>query len=839
MSRQLDHFFVSDHAVDRPFRGRSAGRAKIRKVHRQSHGQQLIQQINNAFTESDSQKEDCVVPPELKSLGTVIVLAGAESQFALKKDSLEQYTKHQKTTKKPKWLLLSVRHATDTEPERATVWVSDEFRGDFLDLFEKYLHEETKTGTPKNNALVANIAHIKRAVAEDLWTSEKPFPCKGKHWWELWLEINDEQLADLKKIALCQSIKFLDRSFHLRDRTVIWVESSLQDLEILLFGRAIITEIREPQFVDSIEDLSIEEQQEFVLELAQRIVAAPEDAPAVCLLDTGVYRPHVLLRLSVLEEDQHTAVGVSGVDEIGHGTAMAGIALLGNLDPHLTGTAEINLRHRLESVKMLPGQKEKQLIRREYGTVTAYAVSLAEISNPRDRVFCLTLSAQPDGSPGKPTLWSATLDALAVGVDVVEDGNKLQLLSEPDPDFARLFIVAAGNIQHYTCEFRTESKTSIIQDPAQSWNSLTVGAFTDLVNLPQDPQYLGWKTLAQAGELSPHSCTSVLFEQKHTSIKPDICMEGGNVITDGELFEDKHPLLTLRSTGSTNDLALTSANATSAATAQAARLAALVMERYPTFWPETVRGLLTHSAEWTSKMWEEVKEAKGKHERLMLLRQFGWGIPNENAVLNSSNRSVTIVSQDQFVPYEGPEHKLVRFRLHELPWPSEALEQLGSTEVRMRITLSYFIEPTASRRGWEKKYSYASHLLRFDVQGPQESHHEFVCRISQMSEDDEKQSPNKGEKPDSARWLIGEKQRNNGSLHQDDWVGTGSDLAQCNAIAVYPVGGWWKNNQRASRIDLPVRYSLIVSLQTPEQDIDLYTPIETQLNLPIHVDIEI
>ena len=80
-------------------------------------------------------------------------------------------------------------------------------------------------------------------------------------------------------------------------------------------------------------------------------------------------------------------------------------------------------------------------------------------------------------------------------------------------------------------------------------------------------------------------------------------MEGGNTLTDGKgLIEDSHPLLSLRSTGINNDAALTSANATSAATAQAARLAALVMDRYPSYWPETIRGFLVHEAQWTKAM---------------------------------------------------------------------------------------------------------------------------------------------------------------------------------------------------------------------------------------------
>lgn len=32
--------------------------------------------------------------------------------------------------------------------------------------------------------------------------------------------------------------------------------------------------------------------------------------------------------------------------------------------------------------------------------------------------------------------------------------------------------------------------------------------------------------------------------------------------------------------------------------------------------------------------------------------------------------------------------------LHDLPWPSDLLESLGELETRLRVTLSYFVEPS-------------------------------------------------------------------------------------------------------------------------------------------------
>jgi len=354
------------------------------------------------------------------------------------------------------------------------------------------------------------------------------------------------------------------------------------------------------------------------------------------------------------------------------------------------------------------------------------------------------------------------------GTDVVRDGTQLLLLAAPDQEASRLVVVAAGNVDTYQLDHRTESNTAAIEDPAQAWNALTVGAHTDLADAPVDPQYAGWTTMAQRGELSPHSRTSLLFDQRRWPIKPDICMEGGNVLTDGGSgFEYKHPSLSLRSTGTANDLALSSANATSAATAQASRLAALAMVRYPEYWPETIRGLLVHSAEWTPTMEAEISGQGGKTGRLRLLRRYGWGVPTEDAVMNSSRQSVTLVNQDQFVAFGGENYKIRRFRLHTLPWPVDVLSEIGDGAVRPCITLSYFVEPSTSRRGWRQRYSYSSHGLRFDLQGPLETQQEFVARINRDAQADEGGSTRPGTTSD--RWLLGANQRHLGSLYQDVW----------------------------------------------------------------------
>jgi hypothetical protein len=172
-----------------------------------------------------------------------------------------------------------------------------------------------------------------------------------------------------------------------------------------------------------------------------------------------------------------------------------------------------------------------------------------------------------------------------------------------------------------------------------------------------------------------------------------------------------------------------------------------------------------------------------------------------------------------------------QFRLHELPWPSDVLADLGPEDVRLKVTLSYFIEPSAPRRGWRNRYVYSSHGLRFELQNVNEPVGEFVRRVNREAGREEGGARTTGSGAD--RWLIGPHTRNDGSLHQDVWIGSGADLAECKVLAVHPVGGWWKYGNRRDRSDLPVRYSLIVSLTTAVDDVDIYQPIATQLEVDV------
>lgn len=839
----LDHILVLDRVETRRRRGSGRGSRAIRQVDRHVHGEHILGEAHRALGDAEAQRAEQDMDEVLRATGTYLTLEGEAAQFPLQLDRLTSLTRHRKSSRKPRWLLLAAHPATDQSPERATIWVADEFRKEFLDLFRHYLREDDpRSGKPKNNNLVANIARIRAAFLRDLWTSEGK-PPTGLVWWELWLDTRREQPGLLERVIAGLHLEAHRRRTQVGDTVIVYVRATWKDLERLTATNLPLTEVRAPSFVvDTVEELSHHEQMEYADDLAARVVPAPADAPAVCHLDTGVFRGHRLLEASLASADQHTIIGGDGHDYNGHGTSMAGLALYGEyLDELLTGTMAVPLSHRLESVKILPGgglPNPRGADERDYASTTIKAVALPEIAAERRRAYCMPVSSKADAEPGRPTLWSATVDTLAFGADVNIHGESIKVLTTPDEAAPRLVVVSAANVDHYRDEHLEESDLSPIEDPGQSWNALTVGAFTNLDQAPSDPTFRGYQALAPKGELSPHSRTSLLFGDRPWPIKPEICMEGGNVLTDGHGgLETRHPLVSLRSTGIHNDVSFTSANATSAATAQAARLAALVMARYPSYWPETVRALLVHEARWTPAMQTQLAACGDKKgERARLLRRYGWGVPTEESVLFSSRNAVTMVVQDELRPFSD-DYSMRFLRLHSLPWPREVLERLGESDVRLRLTLSYFVEPSPTRRGWQGRYAYASHGLRFALQGATERASAFLRRIS--GEAQEEESGGTANSSDSERWSLGAQARSLGSLHQDEWTGTGAELAGCNHVAVYPVGGWWKNNRRKDRRDVTIRYALLLSLATPEQGVDLYTPIATQLGLPIDTVVEV
>lgn len=218
-----------------------------------------------------------------------------------------------------------------------------------------------------------------------------------------------------------------------------------------------------------------------------------------------------------------------------------------------------------------------------------------------------------------------------------------------------------------------------------------------------------------------------------------------------------------------------------------------------------------------------------------LLRHCGYGVPSLERALYSASNSLNLIVQDQLQPY----HKVkgeVRTRdmhLHALPWPIEQLQALGDAEVILRVTLSYFIEPNPGERGGIDKYAYQSHALRFAVRRPLETEASFRGRINAQAAAGEQGLPAGG--GTDTGWTIGERTRARGSIISDSWTGTAAELANRGQLAVFPAMGWWRNRPSHGRFERAARYALVVSIEAPQVEQDLYAAVAQQIGIPIAI----
>ncbi len=304
----------------------------------------------------------------------------------------------------------------------------------------------------------------------------------------------------------------------------------------------------------------------------------------------------------------------------------------------------------------------------------------------------------------------------------------------------RLIVVAGGNILSEV-EFRhiTPQDEHPIEDPAQAWNVLTVGGYTDLVDI-QDDGYDTWSAMAAAGDLSPHSRTSVTWPQGRSPFKPEIVLEAGNrAVSPGQTDALTLGSLSLLTTG--HDVAaepLVSFEATSAAAAQAARMAAQLAAEHPDFWPETIRALMVHSAEWTAPMQAAFDGLGGKRERYELIRRYGYGVPSLDRANASASNHLALFAQSEIQPFkvEG-NRKFNECHYYDLPIPPKMLEDLENSIISLKVTLSYFIEPNPGLSANVDPQRYQSHGLRFDLQRKSETLAHFKQRVNASEREDQ------------------------------------------------------------------------------------------------------
>jgi hypothetical protein len=618
----------------------------------------------------------------------------------------------------------------------------------------------TKGGKPKNLRLVAPLEGLRLATIADLsdgWLRPDVLVPQEQTWVELWARggrLASEDERDRVRNAL---IEFLAKHESGQiDLSEMFMATEHDIYMVQLTGAALMdlpNELPDVYHVTPPERPNIPEMLDPYGGVDLPEVEDPlESASTVVILDSGIAERHPLLEPSLLTRGVSVIPRDGSPDDAhGHGTRMAGVAAYGDLGQILGQSDPVRSRATLQNHRILSGHDnpgpEFMLDR------TRDAILAAETVDVPRRLFNLSVGAPP-AVPGDRTAWGAAVDQLAY-----------------DQGGGRLISVAAGNEPMHgypvPSEYPARNLAVGLTSPGEAVNAVTVGAVTDFDSVDgTDPARTPF---ALKGQLGPSSRCDVGGSR---AIKPDVVAEGGNLSTNGT---DAHADASLQVvTTSIRHAAgpwLELTGATSAATAQISGDMAEIWEANPTRWPQTIRGLLIHSARWTASMQSQFPERRDR------LRAFGYGRPNIDAARRSILERPTLILEHLIYP----ERKLsAGHEMHfvDLPMPDSELGALGGAQVEISVTLSFFVEPNESRI---RRYLGAS--LKWGIQRPLENKEDFARRVNQLER----------EKVDSYEttaedlpWDIGPEARSRGSVQSDRATLSASELVGGRAIGMWP-----------------------------------------------------
>lgn len=684
-----------------------------------------------------------------------------------------------------------------------TVYVEKEKKDWLSNKADEYAELQDSEKLNATDKIIAPIDEVRAADIRSLYISAEEFdaiPDDIIGTYELWLyKFSGYEKRLVQTVLSCLGIENNDGRILEFDSVDVWlIKATKQQLMEIPSSIDFIEGVRPYRQPSILTRRNVENREWAELIGNDAQFELDENSTRLGLLDSGVNNAHKLLAPALPDERMASVLGATdNIDHDNHGTGMAGLALYGDLTDIVYQRAPLDaIKHDLASVKIYEEGHESDT--NFYGVIIEDGINKAQELGANIQCMAVT-----DATPyeGLPTSSSSALD-----VSIYHGG-----LCD------RLVLVSAGNIDSPDVDaddYTASCKAHSVKSPAQAWNALTVGAFTEKT-ATKDATF---KPLAPPCGISPLSRTSYQWKTGHT--KPEIMMEGGNYAFHDSLGTTPLEDLSLITTNMDLQITLNEFSGTSAATALAARLAAKIKIANPQLSMLSIRGMMVHSARWTPEM-----KRLGDCKDIMPL--CGYGVPVEDIALFSNERCATYIFENEITPFKGVKGTNIYNELHyySLPWPKELLEQMGNENVTIRITLSYYVEPSPGYAGKKNKYRYPSAMLGFDLNTPTESASEFRKRHNKFEGE-------KTTKNNSNRWNIKQTLRENGTV-QSDWIKCKAiELAACNEIVVYPRGGWWKE-RKLENVGNNIKYSLIVSLESEETEI--YNAVETAINNAIGI----
>jgi hypothetical protein len=612
----------------------------------------------------------------------------------------------------------------------------------------------------------------------------------------------------------------IPQSSQLPDSFSCRLQISGNGLKDLVFNFPYIFDVNLPdEFAKLVEPENLSDVDDPIFQLEQ----PASNAPNVCIIDSGVQENHALLNAAIDSDNSKSWVPgetdqtADYVSNGGHGTRVAGAVLYPIMIPR-TGNEKAVCW--IQNARILDAkcQLSTQLFPPNLlGDIVDFYHS-----KTKTRIFNHSITGSVPCRTQYMSSWAAGIDNLTWEKDI-------------------LFIVAAGNLpltggrigytrlsvqEHLAanrlCPDYLLEDSCRIANPAQSFQALTVGSIS-LASYRE----LSSSSISQKDKPSAFSCSGLGIWD---TIKPEVVEYGGDLVKD----ESIPPNITLpkevcpelvRSTLNGGPGVAGDNIGTSFAAPKVSHIAACLAAELPDESCLLYRALIVQSARWPE--WTMADNI----EKLHVIRQIGYGIPNIDRALGNSPNRITLITRGNR-PIKAKEAHVYQVKL-----PEGLRSQGEEHEILVEVTLSYKAQPRRTRRNRRK---YLSTWLDWDCSKKGEDPDKFLART--LKEYDATENTEKGETV--FQWTIGKRAKNYGKIDgvsrnagtiQKDWTVVKSfELREAFCIAVVGHEGW--NNDP----DAEAPYSLVISFEALASNILVYTPfVEAQVAIELQQQVEI
>lgn len=411
------------------------------------------------------------------------------------------------------------------------------------------------------------------------------------------------------------------------------------------------------------------------------ISAPDEDSVGVLVIDSGITSNHPLLEKAVGDEENFQEVEKELQDKVGHGTAVAGVSLYGDIKQKMSDKSFLPSNW-LFSAKVMYGQEdaqgnfspvydEEKLFENQLNTAIR---SFLDQDGYRIKVVNISFGNANESLKDKNNRQfplAALLDELAYEyrdvVFVVSAGNS-------DPRY--IFDDLEDTIENYP-NYLVDNEFFRIINPATSALSITVGAIAQEVSfLEQGDRH---KTdihtaVAQYKEPSPFTRTGFGI---NGMLKPEVVHYGGNLILRkefGRIIENVGGKLPLLSNNPTEKL-FNFNYGTSFSAPMVTHVLGEIANKYPEKSANFLKNLLLQSTE-TLKI--DGFNGSDSEKQTSQLRVQGYGLPNYEKATSSFDNRVVLLDEGII--------GLNKVQIYSFDCPSLFFETKGYKKISVALT---------------------------------------------------------------------------------------------------------------------------------------------------------